>query len=332
MSLARHAELISPDWADWPEGEVSLSAMPNFHIGGMSWVLVGLVRFATVVITADPMPGNMLKRIREYSCMRSFIVPTVLRAIVDDLRSRSEVPPRMNGIYYGAMPIGESLLHDVLSMFECRLGQYFGMTEVTGTATFLPPSRHNFERPELLKSVGLPIPGMSLEIRHPDRNLARTGEHGEIWIKAPTCMLGYWNLPEQTAQALVEGWYATGDGGYLDDEGYLYLTDRIRDMIVSGGENIYPVEVEEALRQHPAVLDACVVAQPDARWGEVVVAVVETRPGATVTEDELREHARTRIAGYKCPKIVHFGSLPRTASGKLQRAELRKRLKEAGDA
>ena len=328
LSLARHAELISPDWADWPEGEVSLSAMPNFHVGGMSWVLVGLVRFATVVITADPMPGNMLRLVREYQAMRSFIVPTVLRAIVDELRARKQAAPKMNGIYYGAMPIGESLLHDVLTMFECRLGQYFGMTEVTGTATFLPPSRHNFERPELLKSVGLPIPGMSLEVRRPDRNVANTGEAGEVWIKAPTCMLGYWNLPEQTAQALVDGWYATGDGGYLDAEGYLYLTDRIRDMIVSGGENIYPVEVEEALRQHPGVLDACVVGQPDARWGEIVVAVVETRPGVTLTEDELREHARTRIAGYKCPRIVRFGSLPRTASGKLQRAELRKMLKD----
>ena len=329
LSLARHAERISPDWADWPEGEVSLSAMPNFHVGGMSWVLVGLVRFATVVITADPMPGNMLRLVREYGCMRSFIVPTVLRAIVNDLRARNEAPPKMNGIYYGAMPIGESLLQDVLAMFGCRLGQYFGMTEVTGTATFLPPSRHNFERPELLKSVGLPIPGMSLQVRRPDRSVALSREPGEVWIKAPTCMLGYWNLPEQTAQALVDGWYATGDGGYLDEEGYLYLTDRIKDMIVSGGEKIYPVEVEEALRQHPGVLDACVVGQPDARWGEIVVAVVETRPGVTLSEDELREHARTRIAGYKCPKVVRFGPLPRTASGKLQRAELRKRLKEA---
>ena len=328
LSLARHAELISLDWADWPGGEVSLSAMPNFHIGGMSWVLVGLVRFTTVVITADPTPGNMLRLIRQYAAKRSFIVPTVLRAIVDDLRARNESAPKMHGIYYGAMPIGESLLRDLLAMFDCKLGQYFGMTEVTGTATFLPPQQHDLARPHLLKSVGRPITGMSLEIRHPDRRLAKAGEHGEIWIKAPTCMLGYWNLPEQTAQVLVDGWYATGDGGYLDEEGYLYLTDRIKDMIVSGGENIYPVEVEEALRQHPAVLDACVVGQSDQRWGEVVVAVVELRPGASASADELQAPARSRIAGFKCPRIVRFGPLPRTASGKLQRAQLRLQLKD----
>ena len=243
-------------------------------------------------------------------------------------RARNQEAPKMHGIYYGAMPIGESLLRDLLAMFDCKLGQYFGMTEVTGTATFLPPQQHDLARSHLLKSVGRTIAGMSLEIRHPDRRMAKTGEHGEIWIRAPTCMLGYWNLPEQTAQVLVDGWYATGDGGYLDEEGYLYLTDRIKDMIVSGGENIYPVEVQEALRQHPAVLDACVVGQRDERWGEVVVAVIELRPGASATADELQAHARTRIAGYKCPRIVRFDPLPRTASGKLQRAQLRLQLKD----
>jgi acyl-CoA synthetase (AMP-forming)/AMP-acid ligase II len=326
LSTARHAELISPDWADWPEGETSLSAMPNFHIGGMSWVLIGLVRFSTVVITADATPGSLLRLLREHGATRSFIVPTAMRAIIEELRARGETAPQMRGIYYGAMPIGESLLRDALTVFGCSFGQFFGMTEITGVATYLPPSQHDLARPQRLKSVGRPIAGMSLEIRTFDGLVAKTGEHGEIWIKAPTCMLGYWNMPEQTAKAIVDGWYATGDGGYLDEEGYLYLTDRIKDMIVSGGENVYPAEVEEALRRHPCVLDACVVGMPDARWGEVVVAVVEVRPAALVTEDELRAHARKLIAGYKCPKLVRFGALPRTASGKLQRAELRRQL------
>jgi acyl-CoA synthetase (AMP-forming)/AMP-acid ligase II len=326
LSMARHAELISPDWADWPAGETSLSAMPNFHIGGMSWVLIGLVRFATVVITADATPASLLRLLREHGATRSFIVPTAMRAIIEELRARNEAAPRMRGIYYGAMPIGESLLRDAITAFGCSFGQFFGMTEITGVATYLPPGQHDLARPQRLKSVGRPIVGMSLEIRTADNRVAKTAEHGEIWIKAPTCMLGYWNLPQQTANAIVEGWYATGDGGYLDEEGYLYLTDRIKDMIVSGGENVYPAEVEEALRGHPSVLDACVVGMPDPRWGEVVVAVVETRPGVTVTEDELRNHARTLIAGYKCPKLVRFGPLPRTASGKLQRSELRRSL------
>jgi acyl-CoA synthetase (AMP-forming)/AMP-acid ligase II len=326
LSLARHAETISPDWADWPEGGVSLSAMPNFHMGGLSWVLIGLVRLSTVVITADPLPGNMLRLIREYAVERSFIVPTVIRAIVDELHVSDERAPRLKGIYYGAMPMSEKLLHEAMSLFHCKFGQFFGMTEVAGTATFLPPGEHDLERPQLLRSVGRPIAGMALEIRDPAGQVLALGQPGEIWVKAPTLMQGYWLQPEKTAEAVVDTWYATGDGGYLDEGGFLYLTDRIKDMIVSGGENVYPIEVEEALLQHPGVLAAAVVGVPDERWGEIVVAVLELRPGFALSEDELRAHVRGRIASYKCPRVFRFESLPRTASGKVQRGQLRTRI------
>jgi len=329
LSIARHAECISPDWSDWLEGEVSLSAMPNFHVGGLSWVLMGLVRQSTVVITADPLPGNMLRLICEYSVDRSFIVPTVIRSIVDELHCRNEPAPSLKGIYYGAMPMSEILLQESIALFNCRLGQFFGMTELTGTATFLPPDEHRLSSPGRLKSVGRPIAGMSLEIRDPEGRVLECGQSGEVWIKAPTLMQGYWGQPEKTAEVLVQGWFATGDGGYLDDSGFLYLTDRIKDMIVSGGENIYPVEVEEAFLKHPAVLAAGVVGVPDERWGEMVVAVLELRPNHSVTEEQLRAHVRDRIAGYKCPKIIRFDDLPRTASGKIQRGQLRLRMLDA---
>jgi acyl-CoA synthetase (AMP-forming)/AMP-acid ligase II len=165
---------------------------------------------------------------------------------------------------------------------------------------------------------------MSVEIRDPGRRVLRPDEHGEIWIKSPTQLLGYWKLPDSTREAVVDGWYASGDGGYLDGQGYLFLTDRIKDMIVSGGENIYPAEVEEALRGHAAVLDVACVGVQDAHWGEIVAAIVELRPGSSVTEEDLRAFARERIAGFKCPKRIFFaGTLPRTASGKVKRAELR---------
>jgi fatty-acyl-CoA synthase len=142
-------------------------------------------------------------------------------------------------------------------------------------------------------------------------------------------MLGYSNLPDKTAEAMIDGWYASGDGGFLDEDGYLHLTDRIKDLIVSGGENVYPAEVEEALRQHPAVLDAAVVAVADDRWGEMVAAAVELRPEVTVTAAELQQFARGRIAAFKCPKLIHFvPQLPRTVSGKVQRAEVRRQLQE----
>lgn len=326
LSLSRHAELNSPHLAHLERGCSSVSAMPNFHIGGISWVLMGLVRLGTVVITADSSAVGLLGLLREYEARHIFIVPTVVRAIVDELRSTKAPAPKLTGIYYGAMPMDEKLLRDTMDIFNCCFVHFFGMTENSGSATFLAPEDHSLSQPEKLESVGKPYPGMSVEIRGADRRLLKSGEHGEIWVKSPTLMLGYWNMPENTSAAIVDGWYATGDGGYLDNEGFLFLTDRIKDMIISGGENIYPIEVEEVLRRHAAVFDAAVVGQPDARWGEIVIAFVQLRPGADVTAEELLTFARQHIAGYKCPKLLRFmNDLPRTASGKVQRAKLRQR-------
>ena len=329
LTLTRHAELISPGFAHLLPGSVVLSAMPNSHVGGMSWVLMGLIRFGTVILTADPSPGNMIALLRAHHADHSFIVPTVIRAIVDELKSRREPPPELTGIYYGAMAMSESLLRETLAMFKCSFVHFFGMTEIAGTATFLSPQDHDVSRPHLLGTVGKPYPGVSIEIRGPDRRLLHRGIHGEIWIRSPTIMLGYNKLPGKTAEAVVDGWYASGDGGYLDDDGYLHLTDRIKDMIVSGGENVYPAEVEEALRCHPAVLDAAVVAVPDERWGEMVAAALELRPGQSVAPAEMQSFARARIAAFKCPKLIRIVErLPRTASGKVQRAEVRQQLRD----
>jgi acyl-CoA synthetase (AMP-forming)/AMP-acid ligase II len=324
LSVARHCELISPNFALLTPGNISLSGMPNFHVGGMSWVLMGLIRFGTVVLTANPAPGNMLALIDEYHIDNSFIVPTVIRAMIEELKSRDRPAPAIKGMFYGAMAMSESLLREAMSLFGCAFFQFFGMTEITGAATFLRPDEHDLAKPHLLRSVGKPYPGMSLEIRGPDRRVLAPEEHGEVWIRTPTCMLEYYRLPKATEDAIADGWYATGDGGYLDTEGYLYLTDRIKDMIVSGGENVYPAEVEETLRSHPSVLDAACVGVAHALWGESVVAIVELRAGQTVNQETLKDFARSRIASYKCPKEIHFiDALPRTASGKVKRAELR---------
>jgi acyl-CoA synthetase (AMP-forming)/AMP-acid ligase II len=328
LSLTRHAELTNPVFEHLGTGCITVSAMPNAHVGGMSWVLMGLVRFGTVVLTADPSPANLLSLLRSHHADHTFIVPTVVRAIVDELKARGEAPPELSGIYYGAMAMSESLLRETLKMFSCALVQFFGMTEIAGSATYLPPGDHDLAKPHLLTTVGKPYPGVSLEIRDPDRKVLQRNAHGEIWIRSPSVMLGYSNLPDKTAEALVDGWYASGDGGYLDDDGYLHLTDRIKDLIVSGGENVYPAEVEEALRRHPGVLDAAVVAVADERWGEMVAAAVELRPGAEVTVAELTQFVRGRIASFKCPKLMHFvDRLPRTVSGKVQRAEVRRHMK-----
>jgi len=186
----------------------------------------------------------------------------------------------------------------------------------------LPPASHDLERPELMQSVGLPFPGVALDVRDETGNSLPPDTAGELWIRTPTLMTEYWKKPELTVEVVEDGWYRSGDGGFINSDGYLFLTDRIKDIIVSGGENIYPAEVEEAVRQHPAVLDVAVVAKPDERWGESVMAVVENRPGETVDKDTLTAFVRTRLAGFKCPKTVVFlSALPRTASGKVQRGK-----------
>jgi acyl-CoA synthetase (AMP-forming)/AMP-acid ligase II len=325
LGLARQAELVLPDWADFTDQDTILSPMPNFHCAGLSWMLIGLLRGCTCVLTGDPSPANVLALCRAHSVSRTFIVPTVIRGLVDAVKADGLGPPPLRTIYYGAATIGLSLLHDAIATFGCGFAQFYGMTENTGSVTLLAPADHDAARPHLLGSVGRVLPGMAIEIRDPDGRPLPIDTAGEIWIKAPTLMQGYWKRPEATREALVDGWYRSGDGGYLDAEGFLYLTDRIRDMVISGGENVYPAEVEEEIRRHPAVLDAAVVGRPHEKWGEAVIAVVELRPDHALAGADLVAFLRPRLAGFKIPReVIAVPALPRTASGKIQRSEVRR--------
>jgi acyl-CoA synthetase (AMP-forming)/AMP-acid ligase II len=331
MSIARHVELDSPDWSDWQATDIILSAMPNFHVGGLSWMLIGLLRSLTCVLTADPSPANFLQLSQRHRVTRTFMVPTSVAALLE-LIKKSDLPaPPLKSIFYGASTMDVPLLKDCIETFGCGFGQYFGMTENCGSVTFLPPSSHDVARPDLLRSVGKALPGMAIEIRDKNGAPLPINTPGEIWITSPCLMIGYWNRPAETSEVLIDGWYKTGDGGYLNAEGYLYLTDRIKDMVVSGGENIYPAEVEQILRLHPAIKEIVIVGVPDKPWGESVAAIVEWNAGQKATIEELRTFAKQHIAGYKLPKLLQsVESLPRTATGKLQRAEVRRRIK-SGD-
>lgn len=326
LSLTRFQEY---SWADYPnwQGGTLVSAMPSFHIGGMSWILTGLFRQATCVLTSDASASNITRLMMEHRAERTFAVPTVVRAMVDEIRAAGLSMPWLETIFYGAAPISPSLLADAIGTLGCSFGQFFGMTEITGSATFLAPADHDLGNPRLLGSVGKPFPGVDLEIRDPDGKPVPRGVAGEIWTRSPTIMREYWRRPDATAEVLQDGWYRSGDGGYHDEEGYLFLTDRIKDMIVSGGENVYPGEVEEALRRFPEVYEVAVVAIPHERWGEAVAALVECRPGTDLDVAALLDFARTQVAPYKCPKrVAVVETLPRTASGKIQRAAARKLL------
>jgi long-chain acyl-CoA synthetase len=227
-------------------------------------------------------------------------------------------------IVYGASPIPLDLLRDAVSTFKCDFGHLYGLTETTGVVTVLPPEDHDPAGSPRMRSCGKPLSNVQLKVVGPDDAELPSGQIGEIVVRSRQVMKGYWNIPEATASTVREGWLRTGDAGYLDSDGYLYIQDRVKDMIISGGENIYPAEVQSALFGHPAVADVAVIGIPDPRWGEAVKAIVVVKPGATASAAELIAFSRERIAHFKSPSSIDFvEALPRNASGKLLKRVLR---------
>ncbi|MFK4794022.1 class I adenylate-forming enzyme family protein [Sphingobium sp. ZW T5_29] len=324
FGIHRHVENMSGYFADWGDDEVLLSPLPTFHIGGMSWVCTALARGATVHIIADTAPATILDTCLAFGVTRTFIVPTLVRGLIAEMDARAVRAPTLRGIHYGAASMDPALLERSIARIGCRFLQYYGMTEITGTMSILGPDEHDIDRVHLLRSVGHPLPGFSIAIRDAQGQLLPVGQPGEIWVKAPSVMIEYWNNRQATSEALIDGWYRSGDGGRLDEDGYLFLTDRIKDMIVSGGENVYPAEVEAVLRDHPAVMDCAVFGMPHPKWGEGVTAALELRPGHQVDPQDIIAFARRSLAAYKIPRRIEVGvTLPRTASGKVQRALVR---------
>jgi long-chain acyl-CoA synthetase len=234
----------------------------------------------------------------------------------------------LDTIFYGASPIAEDVLVRCMNVIGCHFSQVYGMTETSGAIVRLDHEDHDpdGERRHLLRAAGKALPGVEIRIVDTDTgDDAVVGTVGEIWTRSAYNMLGYWQKPEETASTIVDGaWLRTGDAGYLDDEGYLFLHDRIKDMIVSGGENIYPAEVENVLLAVDGVADAAVIGVPDDTWGETVKAVVVRAPGSDVSAEDIIAFCRDRLAHYKCPTSVDFtGILPRNPSGKILKRELR---------
>jgi long-chain acyl-CoA synthetase len=310
---------------------VSMTPLPMFHVGGIGWTYLGLWNGATTILVRDFAPEAVLDLLAREHVTNAVLVPTMLQRLtaVDGAADRDFTSLR--SIAYGASPITTPVLKAALRTFRCPLFGVYGLTESTGGVVQLDPEDHDPDGPRahLLRAAGKPLPWVEVRVVDPDRgsDCAR-GEIGEVWLRAPNVMAGYFERPDETASALTpDGWLRTGDGGYVDGEGFLFLTDRIKDMIVSGGENVYPVEVEEALAQHPAVAEVAVIGVPDERWGETVKALIVVRPGAPEpAPEELVTFARERLAGYKLPRAIAFvDDLPRTPSGKVLKRELRER-------
>ena len=232
---------------------------------------------------------------------------------------------RLKYMMYGASPIPLDLLRECMDVFKCGFVQMYGMTETTGTIVTLEPEDHTPEGSPRMRSAGKPLVGVEIAILDAEGNHLPPGKVGEIATRSQVNMVGYWNLPEATERTMTaDGWLRTGDAGYLDVDGYVYVHDRVKDMIISGAENIYPAEVENAIFGHPAVAEVAVIGVPDDVWGESVKAVVALKDGQEATAEEIIAFARTRIAGFKSPRSVDFvPALPRNPSGKILKRELR---------
>jgi acyl-CoA synthetase (AMP-forming)/AMP-acid ligase II len=324
LSLLRIAEQDTPDWNKWTEDDVSLVAMPIFHIGGVGWAVYGLYHGAKSVIAREFDPTKVLDFFERFGISKLFLVPAAMQFIVRQPRAREMDFSRLRYILYGASPIPAALLKECIAVFGCGFVQMYGMTETTGTIVVLAPEDHVADR-ACIRSAGKALPGVEIAILDANNQPLPVGEVGEIATRSGSNMVGYWNLPDATARTLdADNWLRTGDAGYLDADGYLYIHDRIKDMIISGGENIYPAEVESAICDHPDVAEVAVVGVPDEVWGEAVKAMVVLKPGKCLSATELIGFTRQRIAGFKTPKTIDFiAALPRNASGKILRRHLR---------
>lgn len=311
------------------ERVVTLSVLPLFHMGGVHPMLSTVLGRGCNVFLHSFDPRSVLSLIQREKITYMLLVPTMLRMVLDqpDIATFELSSLKMMG--YGAAPISQAMVEETMAMFPgLQLHQGYGQTELSPYISVLLPENHVVEGPDSgkLRSVGRC--GSCSEAIIADssgRELPR-GQAGELLIRGPNTMLGYWRKPDETAATLVNGWVRTGDAAYMDKDGFIFLIDRIKDMIISGGENIYSSEVENALASHPAVATGVAIGVPDQKWGEAVHAIVVLREGQNATAQEIMAHCRSLIAGYKCPRSVEFRiePLPLSGAGKILKRELRK--------
>lgn len=306
----------------------ALLIAPMFHAAASALMLAHAAAGGTFVIAPLFTPLGTLQAIQTHGVTHVLLVPTMIQLAVDHPEAGQYDLSGVERVIYGGSVISEAVLQRAIQRFpNAGFLQAYGMTELSPCATYLSPEDHRGAsgKPGLLRSAGRAALTTEVRIVDADGREVPRGTVGEVAVRGANTMLGYWNKPDLTAAVLRDGWMHTGDGGYMDEDGYLYIVDRVKDMIVSGGENVYSAEVENALAQHPAVAACAVIGIPSDVWGEAVHAVVVLKAGAVAAEQELSDHCRELIAGYKCPRSVEFReALPMTGAGKIQKTELRK--------
>jgi len=328
LDRMRLVESLEPEF-QWRPDDALLMVMPNFHLLGTSLPIQSLYNGSTVSILPVLEPGKLLAVIQTDRPTILVLAPTVIQMILDHPAAKTTDFSSVRLTMYAGSPINAELLKRAMREMKCEFMQFYGATESLGAITILRPEQHDLEHESKLKSCGTPLPLIEIKVTDEEGKELPDGEIGEFRMRSPATFTSYRNQPAATAAVLQRGWYRTGDAGFRDKDGLLYIVDRVKDMIVSGGENVYSSEVEQALQKHPAVAMSAVVGAPDPRWGEKVVAIVVLKKGESVTAEELNRHCRSLIGGFKVPKEITFAdSLPISPTGKILKRVLRDALWE----
>jgi acyl-CoA synthetase (AMP-forming)/AMP-acid ligase II len=317
----------SKTWAITPDS-VNMVALPLFHVGGCGWAMVGMFQGCTSIIVREFDAAKLIDLIGAHRITHAFLVPVLLHFMQLAPNAATGDFSSLETIVYGASPISEQVLAGALRLMQCGFAQAYGLTETTGAIVTLAPRDHVLEGPHRhrLRAAGKPHDGVEMKIVAPESGEPLAlGQPGEIWTRSGQNMLGYWHNAEATAATITQdGWLKTGDIGYFDEDGFLYIHDRVKDMIISGGENIYPAEVENVLMKHESVADVAVIGIPSEVWGESPFAIVVPARGVSFDADELLAFARQHLAKFKVPIGVSLSEiLPRTPTGKLLKKDLR---------
>jgi acyl-CoA synthetase (AMP-forming)/AMP-acid ligase II len=323
--LTAHAEGMAESVA-MNEQSVAMVAMPLFHVGGSSWALATMYYGARQLIIRDVNPPALVEEMIEQGVSHAFLVPAIFGFLLQVPGLADRDWSKLRGLVYGASPMPLPLLRKSMAALPADFYQVYGMTEASGAVTVLmPDDHHDTANEHRLISAGKPLHGVEIIAADPVTGEALgPGEVGEIMVRTDQLMAGYWDRPQDSEQAMSDGWLHSGDAGYVDEDGYIFISDRVKDMIISGGENIYPAEIDRVLGEHPSVADVAVIGVPDEKWGEVGKAIVTPVPGTTVDAAELIALAKANLASFKVPKSVEvIAEMPRNATGKILKKDLR---------
>ncbi|MGW4487548.1 long-chain-fatty-acid--CoA ligase [Amycolatopsis sp. NPDC004368] len=325
-SVLTHGIAVGTSFPMGPD-DVNLVAMPLFHVGGTCYAILGFLTGRPTIMTREPDAASLFGALAA-GATHAFLVPAVVAAIVQAGEQAIAALSRLKYLGYGASPMPLPLLRTALAAWpDMEFVQVYGMTELSGAVTTLDgPAHRDASHPERLASAGTPVPGVEVRIVDPATSVdvPSGSDSGELWIRTDQRMSGYLGKPEATAETIIDGWVRTGDIGHLDDGGFVFLEDRVKDMIITGGENVYSPEVERVVAEFPGVAEVAVIGVPDEKWGEQVKAVIAPVPGEVLDVDKLMEFCRERLAHFKCPGSVDvLEALPRNATGKILKRSLR---------